>query len=409
MRAWSAAAMLVACASIGLAFSALEPPAARAQAGQSDKQQPAKKPGRASGNDTCRFAHDNECDHPGIGTGACGQGTDYSDCRYLIEGEGDFCQWARDGECDEPSFGTGACVMGSDRTDCGDVANLRFRNDACATAFNNVCDEPGVGTGACAARTDRRDCVGAERPMSITDHFFGRDDRVLVNPNEMPWSAIGQLVLEGGEMCTATLIGPDVLITAAHCIHREAGVNPRGTFTAGLTRPGGALEARVTAYYVDARFNYRQFINGNDIDGLDWALLRLDRPLGDTLGFVGVRNLTGQGASAARAAGLYQAGFAWDTGEHLAGNIECHIVEVNRDNTFAHECDTTRGDSGSALMTRAGDAYSVIGVDSNFRSNPGGNFLYIAVSAASFERYVADFAARRIGRNVGGSSGKPKT
>jgi hypothetical protein len=33
-----------------------------------------------SGNDSCQFAFDDECDEPGIGTGACDPGTDATDC-----------------------------------------------------------------------------------------------------------------------------------------------------------------------------------------------------------------------------------------------------------------------------------------------------------------------------------------
>src|SRR5262249_26347865 len=132
----------------------------------------------------------------------------------------------------------------------------------------------------------------------------------------------------------------------------------------------------------------------------------LDAPLGTRLGHAGVQNLTGQGRARATAADLYQAGFAWDTGQNLSGNQRCHIVRVYDDNTFAHECDTTRGDSGSALMVRNGEGYALIGVDSNFRSNPGGSFLYIAVSASAFQRYADDFIAGRIGTRIGG--GKPK-
>src|ERR1041385_6603656 len=63
---------------------------------------PVKKP--PASDDSCQYAHDNECDEPDIGTGACALGTDYSDCRYLRSGEGDFCRYARDGQCDEPNF-----------------------------------------------------------------------------------------------------------------------------------------------------------------------------------------------------------------------------------------------------------------------------------------------------------------
>ena len=82
-------------------------------------------------------------------------------------------------------------------------------------------------------------------------------------------------------------------------------------------------------------------------------------------------------------------------------------MRVDRDNTFAHECDTTRGDSGSSFIVRNGQSYNVIGVDSNFRSNPDGPFIYIAVSAAAFQSRVADFVAGRTGVRVGAGS-KPK-
>lgn len=367
--------------------------------------------GAAAGNDSCRWANDRECDEPGIGTGACQPGTDRSDCQYIRFGERDACQWARDGECDEPQFGTGACVMGSDRTDCGDVSHLRFRNDSCEHAFNNVCDERGMGgTGRCADRTDRADCVGRERPMTISDHYFGRDDRVRVNTAETPWAQVGLLRMSAGTSCTATLVGEDVIVTAAHCLHGDGGrLNARGEFIAASTARGGPHRANITAYYFDPTFNYQRFNTTDEIDGTDWALLRLDRPLGRTIGYLEVQNALGPPGRGGQRPDLYQAGYGWDTGDFLAGNVRCRVLEVFRDSTFAHNCDTTRGDSGSALIARVGERYVVAGVDSNFRSNPGGgnnsgSFLYIAASAQSFERYVVDFRAGRIGRSISGAT-----
>jgi protease YdgD len=367
-------------------------------------KQPVRTKPQRVGDDSCRWANDNECDDPDIGTGACRLGTDYSDCRRLREGrEDDSCRWARDGECDEPNFGTGACVQGSDRTDCGDIAWMRNQTDSCATAFNNVCEEPGRGSGSCAARSDRADCHGRARPMGLTDHFFGHDDRVLVAVDETPWRYIGVLRMNTGEACTATLVGPNVIVTAAHCIHTDRGVDASARWSSA----SGQLSARVTAYLIDPRFNYRRFNSGTDIDGMDWALLRLDQPLGERLGYAGVQNLTARGRDHAVSVDLMQAGYSWDTGGRLSGNLRCRMTTVHADNTFSHECDTTRGDSGSAFMVRNGDGYDVVGVDSNFRSNSGGPFLYIAVSAAAFADRVADFAAGRTGRPVGGGAAKP--
>lgn len=413
MRILAAVATIAACVVVSVAVhdgGAVAPMLSPQWHATVDKQAVRGKPGggAAAGNDSCRWANDHECDDPDIGTGACQLGTDYSDCRRLREGrEDDSCRWARDGECDEPNFGTGACTQGTDRTDCGSVAWLRNQNDRCATSFNGVCEEPGEGrSGTCAARTDRSDCLGRNRPRLISDHFFGRDDRVRVNEREAPWRFMGRFTNSAGEACTATLIGRDVIVTAAHCVHTDNGRDAHGQFVAA----GNGGTARTVAYLVSENFDYARFGGGDDIDGLDWALLRLDQPLGDRLGFAGVRNLTGEGAAAARAANLLQAGYSWDTGDTLSANINCHIVDPHNDGTFAHECDTTRGDSGSAFVVRNGDRFDVIGVDSNFRSNPGGPFIYIAVSAASFQPYVADFVAGRTGIPVDSAGGgdKPK-
>lgn len=354
------------------------------------------KAASAKPSDSCRWANDHECDEPTIGTGVCAANTDYSDCQHLRTSEDDSCQWALDGECDEPNFGTGACTQGTDHSDCGDIAWLRNETDSCATAFDGVCEEPGHGNGACAARSDRSDCIGRNRPMNIADHFFGHDDRVLVPIAQAPWKYIGALVMDTSESCTATLIASDVIVTAAHCIMNDNGVNAEATFTAAASNES----ARVVGYLVDRRFNYRQFTMGNSQDGMDWALLRLNRQLGARTGFAGVQNLTARGRRAAVAATLMQAGYAWDTGDNLAGVTACRMVTFHADNTFEHQCDTTRGDSGSPFFVRSGDGFDLVGVDSNFRSNANGPYINIAVSAAAFAPHVADFVAGRSGVRV---------
>jgi protease YdgD len=370
-------------------------------------QQVSKPPrGEGGGNDSCQWANDGECDEPGFGTGACPAGTDRSDCYRIMNGrEDDSCQWANDGECDEPGFGTGACTQGTDRSDCGDVSHLRFQNDSCATAFNGICEAPGRGNGACAARTDRTDCSTRERPLTINDHFFGRDDRVMMDTGTFPWSVIGYVTFDEGGVCTATLVAPNVLATAAHCISEGRRISERGVFRTGEGLPGGARTARVVDFLVDPDWDEQRFSDSDDFDGTDWALLRLDQSLGDELGYVGVLDITELGSRNARAERLWQAGYSWDTGTNLSGNEACNIVELNRDNTMAHNCDTTRGDSGSPFMVRRGDQWAVVATDSNFRSNPDGPMIYIAALSSRWADQVDAFARGEIGRPRG--PGKP--
>lgn len=367
------------------------------------KPDPASVPGRPgtsfTGDDSCRHANDGECDEPGIGTGACPAGTDYSDCWRIATGqEDDSCRWANDGECDEPGFGTGACTQGTDVSDCGDVSHLRFRDDSCEFAFDGVCDEPGIGTGRCPERTDRSDCGGRHRPLTINDHFFGHDDRVLMDRSTFPWSVIGTINADRGGGCTATLVAPDVIVTAAHCIHREGRLHAGGVFTTGHDLPGGPFTARAIDHLIDAEWDHTRFSQTDEIDGTDWALLRLDRRLGDELGYVGVIDLVAdRGERAAQNARIWQAGYSWDTGDNLSGNEDCRILATYPDDTMSHDCDTTRGDSGSPFMIHEDGEWQIVATDSNFRRNPDGPFIYIASRSSRWVHLLDDFAAGRIG------------
>jgi len=362
----------------------------------------------AGGNDTCQWANDRECDHPGIGTGACDDGTDWSDCRFLINGEDDSCTWAHDNECDEPGLGTGACTQGTDRSDCSGVVHLRFRNDDCETSFNGICEEPGPsrvrGANRCAVRTDRADCVGRKRPMTINDHFRGFDDRVIFATDVYPWTAVGSIEFEDGSECTATLIAANVLLTASHCVHdSDGGLTVRGTFHGGFDRSEGEASANVIGYLVAPRFDHNLFNTTDKIDGTDWSLLRLDAPIGDELGIVGVQQLT-----TTDGVEIIQAGYSWDTGARLSGNESCAVVTLYDDGTLIHTCDTTQGDSGSPLMVRDGDAYSVVAIDSNYRSGDGPP-LNVAVRAMGFAEFVDDFIAGAIGDVIAAAPQKLKS
>ncbi len=367
------------------------------------KPSTAPVPGRPAtsytGDDSCRHANDGECDEPGIGTGACPAGTDYSDCWRIATGqEDDSCRFANDGECDEPGFGTGACTQGTDVSDCGNVSHLRFRDDSCEFAFDGVCDEPGIGTGRCAARTDRSDCGGRHRPLTINDHFFGHDDRVLMDRSVFPWSVVGTINADRGGGCTATLVARDVIVTAAHCIHREGRLHAGGVYTTGHGLPGGPFTARIIDHLIDVQWDHTRFSETDDIDGTDWALLRLDRPLGDELGYVGVIDIVAdRGEQAARETRIWQAGYSWDTGSNLSGNENCRILAAYSDDTMSHNCDTTRGDSGSPFMIHENGEWQIVAIDSNFRRNPDGPFIYIAARSSRWLPLLDDFAAGRIG------------
>ena len=350
-----------------------------------------QKPGAGvPGDDSCPFANDNECDEPGLGTGACQAGTDRSDCWRLIAGvEDDTCRFADDGECDEPGYGTGACVQGSDRSDCEGVAALRFHDDSCESAFNGVCEEPRSEgqSSACAPRTDRSDCIGRDRALTLTDHFFGRDDRVRIDTAARPWDALGRFDHGPGGSCTATLVADAVIVTAAHCVSTEDGVDARGVF-----RIGDGFAAKSVDVLVAPDWDIAVFDAGETLDGADWALIRIDPPAGGAAAPVPPLSRAPR-----RGDRLSQAGYSWDTGEAPSGDPDCEVLEVFAGGAVAHDCDTTRGDSGSPLMIDTPEGWRVLASDSNFRRNPDGPYVYIASAASGWAGRLDAFARGEIG------------
>lgn len=342
------------------------------------------------GDDTCRWANDRECDDPNFeGTGACAAGTDASDCRAMAIGGDNTCRWANDNECDEPGIGTGVCTSGTDLNDCRAVAFLRNRTNTCETSLNGICEEPGQGDGSCPINTDTADCISRDRPGEARDHYFGHDDRVHVDMSQTPWRSVGVLTLPDGS-CTATLIGPRTVATAAHCMHGDGGVHTKGVvFRVGAWGDSEAARANVLDALVAPNYSPESAGPGEG-NGDDWAILTLDRDLGSAHGFVRPYVLNKDDMSQVRDGEFLvsQAGYSWDTGPYISGHLDCQILRTYRDGSFIHTCDTTRGDSGSPIMFERDGEWRLIAVDSQFFASqppyPQMSSSHLAVDTRAF-------------------------
>ena len=82
----------------------------------------------------------------------------------------------------------------------------------------------------------------------------------------------------------------------------------------------------------------------------DWAILELEEPVGDKVGFLPIIALMGTE--------IAQAGYSKDKPHVLNVNETCSIT-ARRDPMLHDDCDATFGDLGSPILVRDGDKIGV--------------------------------------------------
>jgi protease YdgD len=227
-------------------------------------------------------------------------------------------------------------------------------------------------------------------PAQNTRAVIGEDERTPVLMRAYPYSAIGRLdwLDAAGNVqgwCTGTLIGPDVVLTNSHCLldaETEEVITPeeyetrrdRLVFHANMIQGKEQATAQVIAY----DYGWKEDQNPAN----DWAVLRLDQPLGEQAGYLPWLDLdfTNLGIVNRLAGKVRVAGYSYDfptedrpefgkSGETAGVSFDCTIFGVRNVDPLAvallHQCDTNFGASGSALFVQRDDnTYHIVGLHS---------------------------------------------
>jgi protease YdgD len=189
------------------------------------------------------------------------------------------------------------------------------------------------------------------------------DPRHPVDPEEAPWRALGRVQLEVGGRCTGVLIGPRLVLTAAHCLvapRSRALVQP-GTIHVllGYDRGTARGHARATAYRVGPGFDPAR----NGPAPADWALLTLDTTLGTP-----DRILPLLSGPLPPRTPLMLGGYQQDRPEVPLADTACHLLGLSSSGSGAmllHDCAGTRGSSGAPVLARdAAGGWAVAGIAS---------------------------------------------
>ena len=160
------------------------------------------------------------------------------------------------------------------------------------------------------------------------------------------WEAVGKLDLNGG-FCTGTLIAPDLVLSAAHCVYDRRGqlLKPGViTFQAGFRNGQVAATRKVSQVVAHQGFKPREPLTGANVIH-DVALLRLEKPIPthEIDPFVLHGDAVRPGAVSVVSYGQGRANLQ-------SRQRECGLLE-RLDDLLLFDCDVTFGSSGAPVFS----------------------------------------------------------
>ena len=203
-------------------------------------------------------------------------------------------------------------------------------------------------------------CPAAAEPLIPRAELPGlgeHDARQTVDASAAPWRSLGRVQTELGQRCTGTLIAPDRVLTAAHCLtarRRDQLVRPGSVhFLLGYAAGRFQAHRRVVSFQVGPGFSPAQ----SGPAGADWAILRLQAPLdAPTLPL----------RPPAAGDQIVLGGYQQDRPEVIMADNHCQLLQLGRLaglTVVAHGCAGTRGASGAPLLRDNGNGdWSVAGI-----------------------------------------------
>jgi len=177
------------------------------------------------------------------------------------------------------------------------------------------------------------------------------------------WMAVGRMDIARRGFCTVTLIAPDRVLTAAHCVTdaRTGVARPMGDFLVQLGFNHG--QAQATRRVRDVLTARRTSDAGSGSEpgqqiASDLAILVLDHPV--HLARLEPVSLSDQPASEGQLVSVVS--YARGRSEQAALQDDCIVITQRADGAMVLDCNVDHGASGSPVMVRQGGEHRIVAV-----------------------------------------------
>lgn len=215
-------------------------------------------------------------------------------------------------------------------------------------------------------------------------NVYGYNERNKVIEFNNSLSQIGKLRKpRGGGYCTASLVGENLILTAAHCIIKDGKlITGDYLFYTGLR--GGFYEENSAISYF-----WWGSKTPDDDQANDWAILQLKTPLGKKVGYFGTRTIPT--LTSENNFGLTIAGYSPinKTTDDLYVQEGCSVREHLADGTlFYHDCDAGPGDSGGPIYKCTESSCFIVAIHVAAYQHDSANALWLR----EYDRQVANIA-----------------
>ena len=182
--------------------------------------------------------------------------------------------------------------------------------------------------------------------------------RLLTAYEARGWEAVGRLDIGWGGMCTGSLIAPDVVLTAGHCLYDATGslVDPSAIrFNAGWRNGHASATRRVRRALVHPGYVYTGTEGDLEVSN-DLAVLELDSE-------IRLANIQpfGTAGRPRKGASVGVVSYAHDRSESPSLQEVCHVL-ARRQGALILSCDVDFGSSGAPVFAEVDGVPRIVSV-----------------------------------------------